>query len=417
MGNYIYHSIYQYRNIEDDYYLISLKYINKIKVNNDVIIINNDKEDNNFIKKKKGKKINVIKTEKIERKKSYKINEIKEIIKDDVSKTNNINNIQFLKDLTIDSYSILGFDNTFETFISIDNNLYLIYSDKNRSIISYNIINNQKLNEVRNAHNKYITNFRHYLDKFNKRDLIISISGYDNNIKLWEINNWQCLLDMKNIYFGGYLYSACFLNNSNNITYIISSNYNIYCPEPIKIFNLCGEKINELNNSKDDTYFIDTYYDKKNYNIYIISGIHGGVKSYNYIKNTIFHHYSDNSHFKFAYTSIIINNEEDLISLIASCHDGNIKIWNFYSGEFLNKIKVINYELYGLCLWDCQYIIVGGNNNEIKIIDIKKGFIIKDLKTNYNRTLTIKKINHYKYGDCLISQGLYNEQIKMWKNL
>ena len=86
-------------------------------------------------------------------------------------------------DLRLDSYCYIVLDNSFNVFKSIDNILYLIYTNKNNSIISYNLINNCKIIEIKNAHKQYITNFRYYLDKKNKRDLIISISAYDNNIK------------------------------------------------------------------------------------------------------------------------------------------------------------------------------------------------------------------------------------------
>jgi len=39
------------------------------------------------------------------------------------------------------------------------------------------------IKEIKNYHNEYINNFRHYLDKINKRDLIISISPDDSNIR------------------------------------------------------------------------------------------------------------------------------------------------------------------------------------------------------------------------------------------
>ena len=52
----------------------------------------------------------------------------------------------------------------------------------------------------------------------------------------------------------------------------------------------------------------------------------------------------------------------------------------------------------------------------IKILDIKKGKIIKDLKGHNNDILTIKIVAHPKYGNCLISQGLGTDQIKIWVN-
>ena len=45
--------------------------------------------------------------------------------------------------------------------------------------------------ELKNSHNQYITNFRHYLEEKNKRDLIMSISCQDNNIKIWNVNKLE----------------------------------------------------------------------------------------------------------------------------------------------------------------------------------------------------------------------------------
>ena len=91
---------------------------------------------------------------------------------------------------------------------------YIIYTNENRSIISYDLINNKKINEIKNAHSELITNLRHYSDKINKRDLIISISSKNNNIKLWNINTFECLLNLENINNNGLLFSACFFNNN-----------------------------------------------------------------------------------------------------------------------------------------------------------------------------------------------------------
>ena len=88
-------------------------------------------------------------------------------------------------------------------FNLINDILYLVYSNKKNSITLYNVINNKKIKEIQNDHTGYITNLRYYLDKINKKDLILSISSYNNNIKLWNIDN-------NNI-------KKYFLNNSNII--------------------------------------------------------------------------------------------------------------------------------------------------------------------------------------------------------
>ena len=79
--------------------------------------------------------------------------------------------------------------NSFCSFKSINNILYLIYSTSNISIIFYDLMNDQNINQIKKAHKKFITNIRHYLDNYHERDLVITVSLDDNNIKLWNAND------------------------------------------------------------------------------------------------------------------------------------------------------------------------------------------------------------------------------------
>ena len=66
----------------------------------------------------------------------------------------------------------------------------LTFSNKDNSIISYDLIDYKKINEIKKAHKSLITSFRYIYDNLEYRDLIISISNKDSNIKLWNINNY-----------------------------------------------------------------------------------------------------------------------------------------------------------------------------------------------------------------------------------
>ena len=322
--------------------------------------------------------------------------------------------MQLLISLANDSFAYSGVDNTFTVFKSINNLLYLIYSNKNKSIICYNLINFRKVNEIKNAHNSYITNFRHCLDNNNRRDLILSISPNDNNIKLWNINNWEILVNIKNLKIGN-LCSACFLNENNN-TYIIT---NIYywgdITELIKVFDTNGNKIKEINKLNDAIFFLDTFYDKKLSTNYIITGNIGQVTSFNYNKNEIYHTYCDNDH-KGHFSVIINSNSNDDIKLIESSCDGNIRIWGFHSGLLFNKIKVNDNELNGICLWNNDYLFVGCDDNNLKLINLKNKNVIKILSGHNREVLTVKKFIHPNYGECFISQSLGDGEIKIWIN-
>ena len=118
----------------------------------------------------------------------------------------------------------------------------------------------------------------------------MSISYIDNNIKVWNANNWYCIISITNINKAGYLYSSCFLNQNNQI-YIITSNYKEKLfgkTEPIKIFNLNGKFINEINNSNEQTFFIDTYYDNILSKNYIIVGNYNFSQSYDFDRKNVY---------------------------------------------------------------------------------------------------------------------------------
>ena len=398
------------KNIE-----ISLEYKKNVNLIDNFMNINNEintlKDEIKLLKNEinKLKKIHNIKESKIN--KNENINSIK--LKNNYS---NINpkNIEYLYDIVNDSYSNLLLSNTFSVFKSINDILYLIYSNENKSIILYNIINNKKIKELRNAHNKNITNIRYFLNKINKKDLIISISAYDNNIKLWNIHNdnFECLININNINENGFLYSACILNENNN-NYIMTSNLAYYgnC-DNIKVFDFNGNKIKEINNSNEMTYFIDILYDNKLKKNYILTGNKGFIKSYDYNKNDIykiFSEFDNKGHF-----NIISYESCDIIKIIESSCDGNIRIWNFHSGELLNKIKVGNNNLREISIWDNEYIFVGCDDKTIKLIEIKNGKNIKELKAHNNEVICIKIITHPHYGKCLISQGANSDNIKLW---
>jgi len=323
--------------------------------------------------------------------------------------------IKILNKISDDSNCIYWLDNTFTAFKSIDNILYLIYSNAKRSIISYNLVNNKKINEIKEAHSEQITNFRNYFDEINHRDLIMSISANDNNIKIWNEKNWECISNIKRINKIGRLYSACFLNNKHHI-YIISSNNNwdkTKETESIKVFDLKGRKIKEINDSNTTTFFIDSFYCDKFSKNFIITGNSNSINSYNFDENKKYKKYFDNEKSKDDdHYSIIIFKKDEKIELIDSSCNGIIKIWDFFSGSLIKKIIVSQRWIKGICLWDDDNLFVGCLDNSLKLIDLKNGNIIQNENNLIDPILTIKMIEHPKYGKCLITQGI--KEINIW---
>ena len=335
-----------------------------------------------------------------------------------ISLNSNPKNIAFFKYI---KYGYLpfnySFDNTFCVFESANKILYLIYSHIFYSIISYDLTNQKKISEIKNAHKNEITNFRYILDSSNKRDLILSISDKDNNLKVWDIKNFECVLNLTNVNEVGALNSACFLKDKNKIYILTSNSFDNYRGinyEPIKVFDLTGKKIKEINDSNLETYLVDTYYDEKAKKNYVISGNIYFCRSYDFEKNKIYQKYNDKGSEYFGHTSLVVYHDEKITKLIESSTGGFLRIWNFDTGKLLSRINM-NQKIYGVCLWNNNYLFVGCENHAMELFDIIKEKSVKKLLTQMQAKgeKTIKKIIHPIFGECLISHS-QNEQINFW---
>ena len=249
----------------------------------------------------------------------------------------------------INACSIWGIDNIF-TIYNTKNIFFLIYATIKRSIISYNLNTEQKIVEIKKAHNQDITNFRHYHKNTTNRDFIMSISGKNNQIKIWDTSNWKCILLLTFNQLYNLTYSSVFFNE-NNQDYIITSGFN---NSPINIYDFSGNVYKTLNNSKDVAFFIDYYLDEKSSIYYIITGNNGHIKTYNYNENKLYHLYCDNDNSW--HVSIKVINSQNLLKLIDSCWDDDyIRIWDFHLGILLDKIKTKGESIRCICIWDDNY--------------------------------------------------------------
>ena len=402
--------------------------INKNDITQNNKKVEKDSDKKSKIKKKKSKSkiisnasnnnINII----IENEPIEKI-QLKEEIRKNEKNLKKLNplHFEFISNL---SKSEMNFrvDNTFEVFNSILGQMCLVYAfkleNKYNSIATYNIIDYKTMGVLRNAHREDITNFRHYLDKRNRRDLILSVSATDNNVRMWDINNLEFIITINNINRHGFTKSACILNFNNDL-FIVTSNYShSEVQEPIRLYNMDGYKIKEINYKNNQTYFIDIYHDKQFDIKYIITGNLGFVRTYNYTNDCKYHRYNDDDDEEYEHYKVIIYNKDNNTKIISTGKERQIIIWDFHSTELINKIKVsdITFDnLYGISLWN-NNILVAGCGNTLHIIDIKNEEVVNILIGHSYNIMTIKTIIHPIYGECIVSQELYNGQIKLWAN-
>ncbi len=103
-----------------------------------------------------------------------------------------------------------------------------------------------------------------------------------------EFSDFSLIYEFKSVYKSGSLHAGCFLNEEKNI-YILTGNKLYYKLKlaPIKLYDLNGNKIKEIKDSKDSTFFLSTYYDDNVNTKYIIAGFSEYAKAYDYKKNII----------------------------------------------------------------------------------------------------------------------------------
>ena len=188
------------------------------------------------------------------------------------------------------------------------------------------------------------------------------------------------------------------------------------------------ESQNEINESEnniikknkvkvDHIYYIETYFDKRFNITYIISCCSECVKSFNYNSNTLYHIYEENTKEKFIHGNVIIDDKSlnNIVRLIETCNDGYVRIWDFHLAILLNKIKICEEGIKSICLWDKNHLFVGCDDSTIKFLDIDNNEIIHTLYGHKQRVCCLKKIEHEKYGECLVSKGWGADFIKLWK--
>ena len=349
-------------------------------------------------------------------------NKIKQL--ENIDKKNKINNnisillnldkfnLKFIKNLK--AYNINPYYNSFIIFNSCCSNIeYLIFVTKNKNIISYDLNSNQILAEIKQSVD--ILRLEYIFDKKNKRDLLM-IYNIFNFIRIFDVKNWNIILTINNVNDFGLMNSVCFLHYiKDNEYFIITSNDNCIMANNIKVYDFNGKIKKEIKNSNENTFCIKTYYEEKSNKTFIIAINKKWIKSYDFDQNILYKKYNEKKIEDYSYVEII-KTKEDVIQLIASCASyGLILIFNFNTGDLLNKIK-IGEKFFTMFLYNEKALFIGTMNGDLILMNLlsKENKIFEKIHRNY--ICCINTFNHKKEGKCLVTQG-NDEIINIYKIL
>ena len=328
-----------------------------------------------------------------------------------ISFSSDPSNLEYKEDICNTAHRFNSIDKVFCAFKSFSKESFIVWGTPFYTIEFFNIEKNKVINTIKNAHSNIIYSCRHYQDKKNQDDFIIT-SSYDKYVKVWNLKTFSCILNIPNTHNNNYIYSACILCDENeNINYVISSSPNDF----MKIWDFNGRLLNRLGQSDGNTYFIDTFYDNQNKTYYILNGNSTDVKSYTFKDGELYKRYKSNP--QSWHMSIIVYENKERHILIESDGNGYIRMWDFHKANLIKSILSSNFvNLRGICLWNEKYLFAASNDHQIKLIDLINGKYVKFYKEHTSTVCTLEKIIHNKYGECLVSQGL-DGKIKIWASI
>jgi len=294
-------------------------------------------------------------------------------------------------------------------FISKENEYTIGYIDinsKNKSIIFYDINNNQEIKKINNAHNNTIQSIKYY--DFSLYDIILSTSS-DNDLKLWNYNECINILTITNIFNdSSYVYSACIIFNENisHIFCVGELNY-------IKVYDATGNLYKNIGKNNEYRRFIDMC--ELNGKKYILSGGTKGITAFDYPELTEYFCFVENNDSTYHnYAKIIKINE--IYNLIDVGDFNSIKIWNFMNKTLITNIKInISSGLGGFSSINNKYLIIGGRDGSIKVLDLENRILIINFEQQHQKSsvLGVKPIIDKNGKTFLISYGC-DKNMLLW---
>ena len=316
---------------------------------------------------------------------------------------NDLINYKIIKNITEYSSGYFDLDYQFAVFKTIDNLYLLVYFNNDNDILCYNIIKNINKKVIKNAHSKQIKCIKHFYNHSQKRNLIFT-SSRDNKIKIFNVNkNFELILTINNIErkissYGNYYNINCVeLFEYKKEMYIIASNYEDL-DFKLYSFKNNGQLISNVQH-KIEINCVYFYFDKKRNIPYIIfSGNKYYISSFKFLTLTLYKIYSDYD--KNYYNISVKIRRMYSKNLLFVAAGGSIKIFNFDTANIIYNIHDNLYKsLNSICIWNKNFLLAGGNDKSIHLIDIKDGKHIKSLYSFKDRITTIKKIYIKDYGE------------------
>lgn len=322
------------------------------------------------------------------------------------------------KEVFKDLSCCFGINDIFDIYYDQANNneLYLITSDKDFKISITRIRDKQLIKSLPGIENHRVNMIRHFYNKNNAHDYLV-VSFKDSNIKVWDLTNNYNLIHSFHVDYSknSSIYSALLYFTDTNKNYIITCSNCNENKDFTKIYNFeDGSFLQNL----ELTNRIDIYYlliwNNNNYD-YLIQCCHSNVLIHNLENKELFNNLRKASNGTIHNSACIIKSEEGIDYLYVGNVNGLIDVWNLNTFQLKQSIKHLSSYYYHFLNWNDRFLIIAEKFScSIIIFDTKYNKIINVLKDNQDCfVISVKKIDHPIYGECLLSSNLDNK-LSLW---
>ena len=283
---------------------------------------------------------------------------------------------------------------------------YIDSSSDNKSIIFYDINNNNEIKKLNNAHNKAIHIIKYY--DYSLYDLILS-SSCNDDLKIWNYNECLNILTISQIFndTSNGVYSSCLIIDKN-----ISHIFCVGERNNIKVFDASGNLYKNIGRSDEYRRYIDSCEIEEK--MYIISGGNKGITIFNYPDLTKYYCFIENNDTNYHnYAKIIKIN--DIYNLIDVGYFNIIKIWDFFNKTLIaNLSKDFSSGLGGFISINNRYLIIGCTDGSIKEVDIQQRMVIKSFNKQHSSEALGIKIIQDKIGKYYFASYGKDKNLFLW---
>ena len=312
------------------------------------------------------------------------------------------------------------YNEIFEVFSSRkDGKEYLISPNYKTNRINIISINGNKIIKELEGHECHITSIRYFVNNKTNNEYLIS-ADKSNLVIVWDIsNNYQICHKIQTDYKDYIL--SCLLIFNIEISSTKVNNYIVIscsCIGFTKLYSFDnGLFLKNIQNTENNlTNYLLLWKNKKDENDYIIECCFKKIYIYYLLNNNqlyaelISNNTANSEHF-----SGIIYTKKDVDLLLVSSSNGYIDVWDLFNKTIYLSININGSRYMDIIQWNEKYTIVTDYvNKSINIIDLTQMKVIGNISgKGIVSVKKIKKINHPKYGQGILSSG-YDNYLKLW---